>query len=50
MRQAIQHLLANPAEAAELGMQGRKVVETLMSVEQFAERIQQAATRILEQK
>jgi glycosyltransferase involved in cell wall biosynthesis len=50
MKQAIQHLLANPAEAAELGAQGRKVAETLMSVEQFAERIQKAATKILEQK
>ncbi len=39
LRQAIEYLLANPERATAMGKQGRKLVEELMSVEAFAERI-----------
>lgn len=41
LRRAIDYLLANPDRAAEMGQRGRRMVEALMQVEQFAERIGQ---------
>jgi glycosyltransferase involved in cell wall biosynthesis len=41
LRRAIEYLLDNPKRSTALGQNGRKMVETLMRVEQFAERIKQ---------
>jgi glycosyltransferase involved in cell wall biosynthesis len=39
LRRAIQHLLTQPEQAEQLGANSRRMVETLLSVEQFAARI-----------
>lgn len=41
LRRAIAFLLANPARLAEMGQSARRMVENLMRVEQFADRIRQ---------
>lgn len=49
MRRAIQHLLDHPEEASAMGARGRRTVETLMSVEQFAARIRRAVLETIGQ-
>jgi glycosyltransferase involved in cell wall biosynthesis len=46
LRRAIDYLLANPQRAAEMGQAGRRMVEALMKVEQFADRIK----RVIEEE
>jgi len=41
LRRAIVHLLNNPDDRARLGAAGRRIVESLMTVEQFADRVAQ---------
>jgi glycosyltransferase involved in cell wall biosynthesis len=42
LRKAISYLLAHPEVAEELGRNGRRVLESLMSLDAFVERIAQA--------
>ncbi len=39
MRQAIEHLLANPAKAAEIGENARRLIEASLTLNHFCERI-----------
>ena len=45
LQRAIAYLLANPERAEEMGRCGRRMVEKLMRVDQFAERIRQVMER-----
>ncbi|MEI6045195.1 MAG: glycosyltransferase family 4 protein [Chloroflexota bacterium] len=49
LRRSIQHMLDHPKEAAEMGARGRRTVETLMSVEQFAARIRRSVYETIEE-
>jgi glycosyltransferase involved in cell wall biosynthesis len=49
MRRTIQYLIDHSDEAAAMGVRGRRTVETLMNVEQFAARIRRAVLETIGQ-
>jgi glycosyltransferase involved in cell wall biosynthesis len=50
LRRAIEHLLAHPDERRRLGEAGRQTVERLLTVDHFAERIQQLVAAAAERQ